>query len=115
MTLTEFLLERIAEDEAMARGAGTYCWDELAFHDEARNDIPHIARHSPARVLAECEAKRLAIEAAWYAQVIHEQDYDSHTQERMSADNDNPDVLRHLSTVYAAHPDYRAEWAPEPA
>ncbi|HEY8664630.1 MAG TPA: DUF6221 family protein [Propionibacteriaceae bacterium] len=60
--LAAWLLEQIAEDEAVARGVLTQRWDAISFHDEARDDVPHIVRWSPARVLAECAAKRALVE-----------------------------------------------------
>jgi hypothetical protein len=85
MTITEFLLARIAEDEAAAQAASTGPWvwvgeaaEDSAFlyagdnepviaaygnHTEgyiecSDADRSYIARHDPARVLAECKAKR---------------------------------------------------------
>src|SRR5690348_14236909 len=69
-TLTEFLLARIAEDEAVAQASAPYSWtadggDVYAGHPTALiaeyvevSWAAHIARHDPARVLAECKAKR---------------------------------------------------------
>ena len=91
LTLADFLLARIAEDEAVAREAtpgpwyadDTYstvtghpfksareaydrhavdvdCWvvPESMASGVGDHNLSHIARHDPARVLAECEAKR---------------------------------------------------------
>ena len=49
----------------------------------------HIARHDPARVLAECDAKRRIVERRNHL--------------------DGP-TLRALAAVYADHPDWREEW-----
>ena len=116
MTLTEFLLARIAEDEAAA-------------------NVAH--RESPARVLAECEAKRRIVEfhKSWPVLVqtpvtfepvdgtdpghytfratqqiawTTEQEY----RERFGDEPPAGPVLRHLAAVYADHPDYREEWRP---
>ncbi len=91
--LADFLLARLDEDEAMAQATRTDPWDEIAFHDQAADDIPHIARHGPARVLAECEAKRVAVD--WYL-------------------NDDDTVMgptvRALAAVYADHPDFQEAW-----
>ncbi len=115
MTLTEFLLARIAEDEHPARmasegwvsGDGMLelgCWDEK-------------------RVLAECEAKRRIVEMAQTAT-------SQETEFRALADA-NPlseeaaDMLaimggvrtaadaacESLAAVYADHLDYQQEWA----
>src|SRR3954463_612573 len=79
--LADFLLARIAEDEAVARaavqtaergGRDSWYWSnagEAVFLDESSTPVlwgdehsrpagNHIARHDPARVLADCEAKR---------------------------------------------------------
>jgi hypothetical protein len=111
MTLTDFLLARIAEDEAVARGAiaddggsnegfanqydrmvGTYDrpldWVPRIGEDAARL----IARFAvPARVLAECEAKRRIVELI---------------------SSPGPQALRLLALPYADHPDYLPEWRP---
>lgn len=114
MTLTEFLLARIAEDEAMARNdlwgdgaapgtAGLYWW-----HDELGGD--HIAVE-PRRVLAECEAKRRIV-GSWVAQwSIPEDDFPSRPLGGQGGEV-YYDVLCHLAAVYADHPDYRDEWRP---
>ncbi|MFB6626495.1 MULTISPECIES: DUF6221 family protein [unclassified Streptomyces] len=68
--------------------------------DDADRRAAHIARHDPARVLAEVEAKRRILSA-----------YENY-------DNDAPEldvpesVLRLLALPYADHPDYRKEWRP---
>jgi len=135
--LTEFLLARIAEDEAVARDAGGDEWREadVEYGREAysglqvyrRNGRPiaeaylldatlgrHIARHDPARVLAECAAKRaiVAEHVAYFevCAVCYDQDASSPGDFVMKA---YPcDTLRALASVYADHPDYRSEWAP---
>ena len=76
MTITDFLLARIYEDEAIAsRAPGDREWEadpsqanpeigQVVSNDGAvasgvlRDDAHHIARWDPARVLAECAAKR---------------------------------------------------------
>lgn len=57
--------------------------------------VPHIARHDPARVLAEVRAKRSIL--AEYT------------------DGDCDIALPHvlaIAAIYADHPDYREEWRP---
>jgi hypothetical protein len=76
-------------------------------------DAAHIARHDPARVLADVKAKRAIVE-----------DY-RELRRQASAMADGPMgetarnmyagltlALRHLASVYADHPDYDATWAP---
>jgi hypothetical protein len=108
-TLADFLLARIAEDEADARRAaaadglgpvwraGTK-WEDMAgiyanggeVADMPDTDVaPHIARWDPARVLAECDAKRrIVTECGWVT------------------------VMALLALPYADHEDYRQEWKP---
>lgn len=85
--LTEFLLARIAEDEAWAkhRDIVTFGCDD--------------SRMSPARVLADLEAKRRIVAQAsfWEAEPVGRTlDY----------------VARVLALPHADHPDYREEWKP---
>lgn len=114
MDLADFLLARIAEDEAVAREAAGVPWEVIhwpngsqvlvasaAIRDEKwrvghlghvatvehRHDVAHIARWDPARVLAECESKRRIVkETGWVT------------------------VMSLLAAPYASHPDYREEW-----
>ncbi len=86
MTLAQFLLARIAEDEMVAKEVpgpsdetGLSWWGEYG----------HLSV-SPARVLADCEAKR---------RIAHRP-------------NCPPWVLRYLALPYTDHPDYREEWRP---
>ncbi len=114
VTIVEFLLARIEEDEALARSASPGPWhvdaestevlavDGIVVADgfalsgkQTRATTAHIARHDPAHVLTECEAKRqvISIVASW-------------RQYRQRQ------VLQPLASVYADHPDYRDEWRP---
>jgi hypothetical protein len=127
MTLTEFLMARISEDEARARDAfyEGQRWipeeeavvaadrdlDAILFLDR-RRDAVHAARWSPARVLAECEAKRRIVETAQRTQASLE----SRRAPANDAINGHVlayrDVVRQLAVIYADHPDYRKEWRP---
>ena len=97
MTLTEFLLARIAEDEAAANDPewlalkyGVDTWGREAFS---------------ARMLAECQAKRDALSFAGAAQA---------DLERLAPEPARVVVLdrfaRLLAQPYADHPDFRPEW-----
>jgi Family of unknown function (DUF6221) len=115
-TLTDFLLARIAEDERAARAASH---QKVAgpFHGHWRSDSAllsangaleasdrtHIARHDPARVLAECEAKRqlLSDETLTYGVRANGESSAFHLR-----------VMGYLALPYADHPDYREEWRP---
>jgi hypothetical protein len=102
MTLTEFLLERFAEDEAGATpGEGwdvsNWDWDvSVQFWDYGEVHIGH------QRFLADCEAKRA---------IMKEHD-GAHNCVRYVDPDDNRDcrTLRALATVYANHPDFDEAW-----
>ena len=122
-TLTGFLLARIAEDEAAARsGSGEPVYPhfgdtaaeesvEMALNEGcADGGAEHLRRWLPARVLAECEAKRRIVERHAYIN---------------DGSGPLPDgsplygqhhalgwVVRDLAAIYAAHDDYREEWRP---
>ena len=100
--LTEFLLARIAEDEAVAErgrrhnGRGTF-----------ENDNYGCLLVDPARILAECEAKRRIVEDAIAA--------DDHDPSDAYADGYRcalERVCEILALPYADHPDHRQEWRP---
>jgi hypothetical protein len=131
--LAEFLPARIAEDEAAARALlddltaqlaygyyppdehGTFTpqrllraemWAQYAGQSRWRNFArgQHIARlAAPARVLAECEAKRRIVDnMAAYVAIVPSHpiaDVALHT-------------LRVLALPYADHPDYDEAWRP---
>jgi len=65
----------------------------------------HIARHDPARVLREVEAKRSIVEQ-----------YEGYVKERTRLMNGWPNIeippfMLALAAVYSDHPDYRTEWS----
>jgi hypothetical protein len=93
MTVAEFLRARLDEDEADARAITEGSWEDATLHGD------HVLRWSPARVLAECEAKRRIVEGE-PARIAN----DRHSQwER---------TLRDLAAVYSDHPGYDEEWRP---
>lgn len=122
--LAEFLLARIAEDEAAARGAGGLTWSAGAgifythtVEDSERQPViydegapteaqaDHIAAWSPARVLIECEAKRQLIELAQGLVYLRE------IGDPVAPSTPvGQDILEILAVPYADHPDYREEW-----
>lgn len=135
LTLTDFLLARIAEDEAVARGASTLAnWrydptkvnsvdrEESVFagppgamaitiastgpadDPQSMRDAAHIARHDPARVLAECEAKRRIVESLIDMEPVEDERKGQVVTLRW--------VCHSLALPYADHPDYREEWKP---
>jgi hypothetical protein len=134
-SLVAFLQARYDEDDQAARDAGGKSWEWEQHYGDMCNDptceygnlatddtilmsvhaydikVPwqgaeHIARHDPARVLAEVEAKRRLLK-----------------QFRLRGDSVRAvvqpstggvwdDMLRLLALPYADHPDYREEWRP---
>lgn len=147
MNITEFLLARIAEDEELAKGATPGPWttmteetadgeniyytvehgteqlcDMALTSRQGWHDAEHIAHHDPARVLAECAAKRAIIEE--HSPV----DYSGIGMKSPNAcnlcgvektmsdwewdENSYPcNTLRALAAIYADHPDYQEAWA----
>lgn len=118
ITLTEFLTARIDEDKARADDAwkavdnGAVVWDRL--HPDVR-----AAMWTPARVLAECEAKRRILDmhtsaATWdggeeCAQCSFHEAYEGFND--VSETFPCP-TLRFLALPYADHPDYQEAWRP---
>jgi hypothetical protein len=110
--LAKFLADRLAEDEGGARLAaregGT--WTEadpvrqtgrieslggVVVYDEGapdENQAAHIARHDPARVLREVEAKR---------KILTDLDLSYPDEEHL---------LRLLAAIYEGHPDFDPAW-----
>lgn len=135
-SITEFLLARIAEDEAVARAAAwvpdpdepdddydnPWAKDHGEFASRGGAKFTHILRNDPARVLAECAAKRAIVEL--YERHRENRDARRHPRARAAEDyvavQDRrkqeartrvaEDVIFHLAAVYRNHPDYQHEW-----
>lgn len=137
MEIAEFLLARIAEDEAVALAASPGPWHLNAEHDEVlavdeitvcdgfalsgpqtRATTEHIARHDPARVLVECEAKRRILEvfqriaALDYPHSIMGDDGRPTPVPLRALVQHHDHLARLLALPYADHPDYGEEWRP---
>lgn len=127
MTLTEFLLARIAEDEAAARAAiqpeELYPWGDRQLPqrspDNFSEDIAgylggtwgdHCAIWSPLRVLAECEAKRRIVAEAKAAEDAGEAALYTAGEDARWFTYES--VLGLLALPYADHPDYDENWRP---
>lgn len=127
-TLTEFLLARIAEDEAVALDSfyegQTWSTEEEAVVSidqdlepvllmDRKRDATHAARWSPARVLAECKAKRAIVEMADEATGLDMQ-VDSEFRIGPRDEVEEPylgdAILRALVQPYADHEDFDAGW-----
>ncbi len=111
MTLVGFLLARITEDEAVAKEVpGSYDEKGLSWWGE----YGHLSV-SPARVLAECEAKRrlLKLHGASHYCIPHP----GHPNTGQWYESDHVYLwpcpsLAFVAFPYADHPDYREEWRP---
>ena len=78
------------------------------------------ARHDPARVLAECAAKRAIIGPVTEDEVTQWEIWSRSRKRTIPADQighwdhgtgPTLDILRILAAVYGDHPDYQQEWA----
>ena len=136
MSIVEFLLARIAEDEEAARAVDPVLvtrMSEYAYWHE----VNFVMRFNPARVLTECAAKRKIVElhSRWPVLVegpmnfdpvetnfaidnyalrvskqvawLTEQEY----VKRFGVEPPTAPMLRALASVYADHPDYQEAWA----
>jgi hypothetical protein len=106
-TLTDFLLARIAEDEATIPSLDCRC---------GTDGVPEVASlpDCPDRIVAECEAKRRIVE---HADVVS--DMDGRIEGEWGArgsvpwgEDEGVMLLRMLALPYADHPDYRPAWRP---
>lgn len=120
MTVIEFLEARITEDELAAHAAIDTAAGWLARYDyrdvkdsdghyvvQADSRYPttaqaaHIARHDPARVLRECDARRTIIADFLRRDALGD------LPGRSAAE----DALKALAAVYSRHPDFDRAWA----
>jgi hypothetical protein len=108
MTLTEFLLARIAEDEKIGHSRE---WHE-EMCDWCSPDPDDGGRFPcdckvPARVLAECAAKRRIVEANRHWGGVA----DANWEQRDAGVADGlEDAMRLLAAVYDSHSDYDEAW-----
>jgi hypothetical protein len=118
VTLSEFLLARIAEDEWVARMAWADSgWLAEGLRVTSPRDVVakvadertarFIAANSPAHILAECEAKRRIVEIATAQIRLGREARGWDNWEDMAGQ-----TLRALALPFADHPDYRDEWKP---
>lgn len=115
MTLTEFLLARIAEDD-VAADYGAHAFDCNTFEVKRMPTIPGASYSlectcgETRRRLAECEAKRGIVE-------LHDGTHECSVYDHTGAvDNcawvvdGDCSTLALLAEPYADHPDYQQEW-----
>jgi hypothetical protein len=119
VTIEEFLRARLDEDEAAARAAASRprgeSWGGVVDGTRYTVVAAHIARHDPARVQREIEAKRAILAEhqrapkplpgmSWYPCRVCTRD--RYPQSWPCA------TVRALAAVWSDHPDYQQEWAP---
>ncbi|OQQ32280.1 hypothetical protein A6411_10770 [Prescottella equi] len=139
--IVEFLRARLDEDEAVARAASPQddpvWWVDFTGVDDrpniqtrvddlfgpwrtvaygvAETDAYHIARHDPARVLREVEAKRAILAQEEEARAHYDHIKSSATYPGVEISMGHvvalATVIRHLASAYADHPDFQQEWA----
>jgi hypothetical protein len=115
--LDEFLLARIAEDKRIAVDAAAAAGQEPR-GSGAQPIAAHVARHGPARVLAECSARRRIVLAC--RDVRPDLSFLGRRPPGMADFPLTPRgehelaalTLALLALPYAEHHDYRAEWRP---
>jgi hypothetical protein len=136
--IVDFLLARIAEDEAVANRCARlapikepkdWMWQQsdrnpllvevvqpwgvstpLAQVHSFASQAAHIARWQPVRVLAECEAKRRIVQRAQFAAEAGQSARTTGVEDAIDLTLDS--VMELLALPYADHPDYREEWRP---
>lgn len=115
MDIVDFLKQRIAEDEALARADdgpdqphGRYCGWRL--QEGPGFDDDGCQCRYPARVLAECAAKRAIVARHTYEWMGPDD------AAGMGCEHDYEEwpcpTISHLAAVYAEDSDYREEWKP---
>lgn len=102
MELTEFLLARIAEDEALDSGMPhrNSCRQFGGWPGEPETEVPCSCGVTD-RILAECEAKRRIVEAC-----------DPSGSQGPAHAVLSDIALCAMASVYAGHPDYDEAWRP---
>ncbi|MGV9888413.1 DUF6221 family protein [Streptomyces sp. NPDC003395] len=131
--LVQFLRDRLDEDERVARAAAqaerTNTWSALpdsyggVLDGTGRRSLAvgyggvmepeiaaHIARHDPARALAEVDAKRRLLEKAADAERYSRTTWANAGS--VGAASAYRATLRLLALPYVDHPDYREDWRP---
>jgi hypothetical protein len=128
--LLKFLRDRLGEDERVAQAAAAELGSAWYYDDEFvlarreddmvatgsqdfldREHGEHIARHDPARVLREIDAKRQVLD--WYEQraAVDSRGEDPDDYENVTGSTLET-VVQILALPYADGPGYREEWRP---
>ncbi len=127
LNIIDFINARLDEDEKAAKAATPSPWN-LRLHEaddkimtesgdaliDAKSyeevvievsdeDLSHISRHDPARVLREVAAKREVLDVCKH---VH-----GHVSGNETADNLAESVLMSLANAWSTHADFKPEWA----
>lgn len=124
-SITEFLEERISDDEVRAILASghfpnTSDWwkftegmlGTVGSNQRVGQAFRHVDRHSPQHVLAECAAKRAIL--ALHGPLLGAPDIICNRCTDYSEGSADPfpcGTLQALAAVYVDHPDYNPEWS----
>jgi hypothetical protein len=116
MTITEFLLARIAEVEMFANGIHEVTFSpQWVTRQGGEVLLTSLGLDVNALLLGECEAKRrIVAERETFGRVAAERDDQPLPQVLTSAGivTGLDRAVRALALPYADHPDYREEWRP---
>lgn len=122
MTITEFLLTRIAEDDAAARetmeNVEYRCSPEEGWLVVRGNSCCDCGaggyvEYGPDRLLAECAAKRAIVDLHFECRWAGVPSGCSICRTLSSIPDTYPcRTVRHLAAVYDSHPDYDETWKP---
>ena len=107
-SLPDFVLARIAEDEAVAQHVAAI-WAQLP-HQPRGITVVGREVYYLERVLAECEAKRRIVDIHYDSPVDDDEYGRIHLCGACSPEAWPCATLRALASVYADHEDYREEW-----
>lgn len=109
ITLTDFPLARIEEDEADARAADALGQiAERITTSSCQEFADHIARWQPLRVLADCEARREVVQQ--YAAAVVAAAEEGWVKDGVERALEL--TIKTLATVHADHPDFDEAWRP---
>jgi hypothetical protein len=129
--LVQFLRDRLDEDEQAIEAPETWTEFDESTQGTRRVDVNHsferviactrawrgvhIARHDPARVLREVEAKRRVLDETVPAMNGMDDRIDGEwgVGEMDPSEYESVDLLRLLALPYADHPEYQDEWRPD--